>query len=545
MLTRGIQILLIWSGAAILLAASLPWLGLAPSTAHWLTVGLLGGTLVLLTLAAAGVRRQLAALRGRARDMLRAVNTGSGAGPDIGSAAPADPSPDGGPALESLALTLDALDQRVSRQARELLKKTRNLESLLDTIDEPVIVTDRDDKVLLCNAPAERSFGAAGWGGAVTGRDAHGDDERRDGASRTRRLLGCSIRDFVTSDRVLALHEGARSGEPQRGIAKMITPAGPRVFGVTAAPLPSAWGEGVFGVVLTLRDITELAQAGAMRTEFVANASHELRTPVAAIRAAVETIEDTGTGDPALLARLLTMIGAHSRRLEDMTRDLMDLSRLESPDVPLRVEPIDWSEIELTLRETFESALKARGLTLRFEIAADLDPAPKPDGAPAAASKPGPGGAAPNAGADRTELAPESPAFESDPRLLLLILRNLVDNATKYARDETDIRVRALRAGDKVRIEVQDAGIGIPLEHQERVFERFYQVDAARSGAGAAPRGLIARPRRGTGLGLSIVKHAVKALGGTVGLESVWGKGTTVWALIPARDPGSGEPDDA
>lgn len=391
---------------------------------------------------------------------------------------PATQSPTMQDELNRLEAVMKALSRQMTAQTKEHAKKSRNLEALIDSLDEPVLVTDNADDVLLCNPAAERVLGVPRG-----------------------KLPGRNVRELFTSERLLAMHAAARAGRTERGEARLVSATGPRVFQVSAAPLPPAWGEGIFGVVMALRDVTELAQAAAMRTEFVANASHELRTPVAAIRAAIETLEDGGSDDPAMRTKLFRMIESHSRRLEDMTRDLMELSRLEDAELAVRPAPVDWAELEAVLRETFDAAIKARSLELRFEV----DP------------------------------AATAPAVQSDGKLLLLILRNLVDNAAKYSHEGTTINVRvhvrpSAAGTPTLRLEVKDRGIGIPLEHQERVFERFFQVDPARTGTGSSAR-------RGTGLGLSIVKHAAKALGGRAGLESVWGKGTTVWVEVPASPP--------
>lgn len=389
--------------------------------------------------------------------------------------------------------TVRSIRARMSSQMKELAKKTRNLESLMDALGEPLLVTDDADDVLMCNRAAEGMLGA-GRGG----------------------LTGRNVRELFTRQQVLDLHAQARQGRTVAAQVPMTTQAGPRTFQVTASPLPPAWGEGVFGVVLVMQDVTALAQSARMRTDFVASASHELRTPVAAIQAAAETLGDGGADDPVMRDRLLGMIAAHCQRLERLTRNLIELSRLESPELPVKTEVLNWEGLEAGLEAGFETALEARGQRLEWEI----------------------------------DEAVRSGGWRSDGALLDLILRNLIENAAKFGHEGRPIRVRARlvgRAGarvggsspgparegsrrDVLRLEVIDEGIGIPLEHQGRVFERFYQVDPSRTG-GTPGSG----PKRGTGLGLSLVKHAAAALGGKVGLESVWGRGTTVWVEVPVE----------
>jgi two-component system, OmpR family, phosphate regulon sensor histidine kinase PhoR len=246
-------------------------------------------------------------------------------------------------------------------------------------------------------------------------------------------------------------------------------------------------------VLMTFRDVTEVTRMLAVRTDFVANASHELRTPIAAIRMALETLETEGDEGGELRARLLSIIASQVARLEELARDLLDLSRLES-EAEVRTEPLALADVAASLRTAFEGVLRERRLTLEFEISE---------------------GAA---------------VLRTDRRLLELIVSNLIDNAAKFAFEGTPVRVVADRGPAGVRVRVIDRGQGIPLADQPRIFERFYQVDPARAGGGdrSAPA------RRGSGLGLAIVKHAVRRLGGSVNVSSVWQQGTTMTVELPA-----------
>jgi two-component system, OmpR family, phosphate regulon sensor histidine kinase PhoR len=248
------------------------------------------------------------------------------------------------------------------------------------------------------------------------------------------------------------------------------------------------------GAVLVLRDVTEQARAMQVRTDFAANASHELRTPVAAMRVAMDTLEGLGDGeDPALKARFMGMIARNIDRLEAMVRDLLDLSRLEAPASAVRRERVEMAGVIADLEPLYERVLKERSLRLAFEV------------------------------------APGAEELSTDRNLLLLILGNLIDNATKYAFEGTEVRVSVRRLLSGTELDVADKGIGIPLDQQQRIFERYYQVDAARS---------VGSPRRGTGLGLSIVKHAAKRLGGTIRVESVWQQGTRMVVNLPDQAVG-------
>lgn len=373
----------------------------------------------------------------------------------------------------------------------------RDLRAAIDAIDEAVLVTGLGGATELCNAAAVRLLGRA-----------------------AERVLGRPVEELFTQVDVLGLHASAAGGRAQRGQVRMAGEAGPRIYEVMAAPL--AWGgdraggagsERGAGVVLAFKDVTELARAVSLKTDFVANASHEFRTPLSSIKAAVETLSDGAADEPVMRERFLRMISGNVVRLEEMTRDLLDLSRLESPETPVEITAISTAELAETLTEMFESQCAERRVSLKFEIHASL-----------------------------TDV-------RSDRRLLTLVLKNLIDNALKFAYEGTSVRViaevmtssaapgetdpgtSALRKhrssaerAQGIRWQVVDRGVGIPLSSQARVFERFYQVDLARTGEPA---------RRGTGLGLAIVKHAVKALGGTITVQSVWKEGTTMTVELP------------
>ena len=447
---------------ALAVAGSLyaPWFG-----------GLLGllAVLILAMLAVSRQRRLQSAADDLSRDIERLADAGLAETP---AARPnsTDEVPD---ELDGLARQVRELRRHLATQVKELAKKTRNLESLIDGMDEPVLVTGDQETVLLCNRAAEAMLDA-----------------------RASSLLGRSIRELFTTADLLAMHRRARAGDPQRARVRLTTPAGVRTFQTSASPLPAAWGEGIFGVIIVLRDVTELAQAIQLQTDFVANASHELRTPVAALKASIETLQDGAKEQPELLDKLLGICDSNVTRLEEMVRDLLDLSRLQSADMPVRLGIVPVDDLKATLLVSFEVVCQRRRLQLDITV----DPA--------------------------------LGTMSSDVKLLSLVLRNLIENATKFAFENTVIRVRGQRieapAGPIARFTVADRGIGIPLDQQARVFERFYQVDASRTGH--KPQG------RGSGLGLAIVKQAVDALGGKVTMDSVYGEGTTVVVELPTNE---------
>lgn len=353
------------------------------------------------------------------------------------------------------------LAERLDRLAADLARER----DYAAAFDEPLLAISPEGVVMACNSAAEQLLGF-----------------------RRERVVGRPVDEAFTLGEVLAVYERARRGEHAREQVRVARPEGARYWEVSAAPVEGR-AEVHSGVLLWLRDITEEAITLQVKTDFVANASHELRTPIAAARMAMETLDSLGPEDGAMRERLMGILTSNIARLEEMARDLLDLSKLESADAPPERQTIDTAELVEELRRAWEPACAARKLTLSFDFAV--------------------------------------PRLESDRGLLLLILGNLIDNAAKFAFEGTAVRVTARplangKAGG-VRLEVIDKGVGIPLEHQQRIFERYYQVDGART----------MQTRRGSGLGLSIVKHAVRRLGGTIRVQSVWQQGTTMTVEVP------------
>jgi len=374
----------------------------------------------------------------------------------------------------------EALGARMSTAAAAIAKRDRlvraaldELERVLDAVEEPVMVVDHRRIVRLCNEAAARTLG--GEGAPVAGR---------------------AVEELFTQDEVLRMVEGARAGSTHRQIVRITHPEAPAIYEVSAVPVVRLAEDEWPDVVITLRDVTELAEAAQLKTDFVANASHELRTPLSSIQMAAETLEgelehaagDTSEPQPLPL-KLTRVIRINAERLGELVNDLLDLTRLESPASSVKSERIDLTDMLDRIEAIFEARVEERQITVRRRI----DPA--------------------------------CAALRSDPSLLELILRNLVDNATKFCRPGRAVTVEAEPDGaGGVVFRVTDKGIGIPLDQQRRIFERFYQVDPARTGAAM----------RGTGLGLAIVKHASIALGGDVDVKSVWQQGTTFTVRLPA-----------
>lgn len=249
------------------------------------------------------------------------------------------------------------------------------------------------------------------------------------------------------------------------------------------------------GAILVFHDLTRIKQLENTRQEFVANVSHELRTPLSMIKGFVETLLNGAMADPAVSTRFLNNISKHTDRLTFLIEDLLTISRLESGKVVFNLLPTGIHEVAMRVIDDLRSRAAEKKIVLSNRVPADL-------------------------------------VAWADGDRLQQVLFNLVDNAIKYGTPAGHVEVVALPSEkDFVLLSVQDDGPGIPPESKDRVFERFYRVDKARS-----------REQGGTGLGLSIVKHIVQCHGGRVWVESEPGKGAKFFFTLPLG-PTASEPE--
>jgi len=262
-----------------------------------------------------------------------------------------------------------------------------------------------------------------------------------------------------------------------------------RIVELHGAPLQNGHG-GLVGAVLVLHDVSALRRLETVRQDFVANVSHELKTPITAIRGLIDTIVDDEDMPEATRAQFLKKIQNQALRLSRLVSDLLTLARLEAAEGVLETESVDLGSLVRRSAGTFRGDAEVQGVRLAVEVP------------------------------DATVRA------EGDNEALELMLNNLLDNALKYTPRGGRVWVRLRVEADAAVIEVQDTGIGIAGEHHARVFERFYRVDKARS-----------RELGGTGLGLSIVKHICKAHYATILLESALGSGSLFRVRLPFVPP--------
>jgi two-component system phosphate regulon sensor histidine kinase PhoR len=359
----------------------------------------------------------------------------------------------------SLALTLGDL-----RGERDLQKK------ILEAMHEGVVVVDQEGRIELVNS-ALRSM-------LLLGTDAVG------------KLLIETVRHAQLSEML----EAARA-EPDDHVVELELPGlKPRRVLVQVAPL-SVGDEGLLFVFV---DVTELRRLESLRRDFVANASHELRTPIAAVRSATETLRFGALEDPEAAVRFLDIIERNAQRLQSLVEDMLELSKLESNEFKLKREPVELQRVVPIVLALFRERAEKKGVRLSAELPAAL------------------------------------PAIEGDARALEHVLSNLVDNAVKYCPPGSRILVGGSHDEARVKLVVSDTGPGIAPEHLSRVFERFYRIDAGRS-----------RELGGTGLGLSIVKHMVEAMRGKVSVESTVGVGSTFRVALHRADASVARGDGA
>jgi two-component system phosphate regulon sensor histidine kinase PhoR len=351
--------------------------------------------------------------------------------------------------IAALGAALDQFAESLSRSLGELRAERDLLTGILSSMNEGVLVVGGDGRIVLSN-PALRAM-------LLVPQEA----------------VGKSVLQVIrNADLNQVLHAAAAGAASEAEVD--LAGLRPRRVLVRAVPLQDA----PRGVLAVFVDVTELRRLESVRRDFVANASHELRSPLTTVRAAAETLRSV-ENDPKAAARFIELIQRNADRLASLIDDLLDLSRIESRELKLEVEPLDLGAVVDRALAQHAHRAQVKHITLRSELTG-------------------------------------APGVRADRRALDHVLGNLIDNALKYCPEGAAIRIAAVPENGRVRLSVSDTGPGISPEHLPRLFERFYRVDAGRS-----------RELGGTGLGLSIVKHLVEAMGGAVSAESRVGAGST------------------
>jgi two-component system phosphate regulon sensor histidine kinase PhoR len=358
--------------------------------------------------------------------------------------------------LGDIAVALDRMREQLRGQLDELRHDKEQLQAVLHGMVEGVLVIGPDGRIALANPRLRSLFGLR---------------HEVEGRLPIEVIRNAEVQDL--------LRQALASREPVRREIEFGGPE-PRAFSVHAVALAG----GARGAVAVFHDMSEVRRLDAVRRDFVANASHELKTPLTAIRGFAETLLSAEL-PPSEARSYLEVIVGHSDRLAELLDDLLELSRIESRAVKLELEELEIGPIAADVLRNLEPRFRERSLESRL---VERDPG--------------------------TALA--------DYRAVEQILENLLDNAAKYTEPGGSVEVTMEAAGGFVRVAVADTGIGIPDADRTRIFERFYRVDKARS-----------RALGGTGLGLSIAKHLVQSMGGEISVESTLGAGSTFTFTLP------------
>ena len=370
------------------------------------------------------------------------------------------------PDTEEMAGLADALNQMATQldlRINTVVSQRNELETVLASMLEGVIAVDNEERIINMNAAAAEFFSC--------------------------KPAGVQSRDLQEIIRNSALQQFVRNSIASKALSEddiSLYHNGEKTLHLQSSPLLDANKEHI-GTLVVFNDVTHFRRLENMRRDFVANVSHEIKTPLTAIKGFVETLHQGCVDDPAEAERFLGIIKKHVDRLSAIVEDLLSLSRIEQED--------EGQAIELEngyIKDVFQAAMQIclakaqeKNITIRPECGENI-------------------------------------TSQYDATLLEQAVVNLLDNAIKYSEPESTIHLKARQNEMGVTIRVEDQGMGIAKKHLPRLFERFYRVDKARS-----------RTMGGTGLGLSIVKHIAQAHGGEVSVQSTLGKGSTFTIHLP------------
>jgi two-component system, OmpR family, phosphate regulon sensor histidine kinase PhoR len=365
----------------------------------------------------------------------------------------------------ALAERLNAMAEQLGERIQRLLEQRNEQQAVLSSMVEGVLAVDKEERILSMNQA----------GGKLLEVDPH----EAEGRTIQEAVRNTDLQEFVA--RTLA------GQEPVEGDI-VLRDNGGRFLQAHGTILHDAHGRAI-GAVIVLNDVTRLHRLETVRRDFVANVSHELKTPITSIKGFVETLLDGALKNPEDAERFLRIVARQTDRLNAIIEDILTLSRVEDQAAKSRIQ-LERGRIADILKSAVqlcELSAKAKNIAVKL----DCDP---------------------------------SMTLPINAPLLEQAVVNLIDNAIKYSDAGGEITVTARGEGAEAVIAVQDRGCGIGEEHLPRIFERFYRVDKARS-----------RTLGGTGLGLAIVKHIVLAHGGTVRVESAPGRGSTFFIRLPVN----------
>jgi len=372
--------------------------------------------------------------------------------------------------LGGLAEALNAMAVQHDERIRTILEQHQEQETVLSGMVEGVIALDTGGHILNMNSAAARLLGT--------------DPSNADGKN---------LKDIVRNTAMLEFAGRAlRSTDPLEGYITLEDESEDRFIQATGSVLKAAGGESI-GAVIVLNDITRLHKLENVRRDFVANVSHELKTPITSIKGFVETLQDGALKRKKDAKRFLDIIADQADRLNLIIEDLLSLSRIEQEEERNEIILERMNLLNVLQHAILQCEAKAKKKKVNILLNCD-----------------------------------DSLTALINPRLFEQAVVNLLNNAINYSDPESDVLVTGNQIEPGVAIRISDSGVGIEQTHLPRLFERFYRVDKARS-----------RKMGGTGLGLAIVKHIVQAHGGNIGVESAPGKGSTFTIILEDRNAGN------
>ncbi len=362
--------------------------------------------------------------------------------------------------MGKLAETLNSMSAAIEENLKRVELQSQQLAAAFENMAEGVLMTGPDARLTALNPAIERMFGV-----------------------KAESSISKPLLEIIPNASLSGICSRAISG--RKAVSEETEFSSPikGIFSVNASPMFR--GGDVSGCLMVLHDVTEVRRLEDKRRDFVANVSHELKTPLTAIRGYVETLMEGAINDKENAMEFLGVIHAQAKRLDNIVSDLLKLSSLESYADRVKKEDVGLKYLADSLIAGLSSVFNAKKASV-------------------------------------SNLLPVSLRVNADPEKLGQVFINLLDNAVKFSTEVPKVEISAQELPGAVKISVKDNGIGIPQEHLARVFERFYRADKARS-----------REMGGTGLGLSIVKHVVELHGGSVGVESAEGLGSTFWFNLP------------
>jgi len=355
--------------------------------------------------------------------------------------------------IGELSLTLNKMAQDLEDKIKEIRQQNQELSAIFNSMIEGIIVVDKTSRIVSVNPAIEKIFG-------ILNADAQGK----------------TFLEAIRNNEISEIMNNVLTQGKSLSVEVTLVLPGHRIFEVNAVAIFE--NDSVNGCLVVIHDITEIRRLETIRRDFVANVSHELKTPLTSIKGFVETLLEGALDDKENNRNFLKIIQNHAERLNSLVNDLLSLSYLESKNISFEINDVKLSRVADEVILGFGSQLRKKRIEIVNGLAPDI-------------------------------------LVKADEEKIKQVFTNLIDNALKFNREKGTVKIYSEELDGKIRVIVEDSGIGIPEKDIPRIFERFYRVDKARS-----------RELGGTGLGLSIVKHIVELHGGVVGVESSEGSGS-------------------